>query len=170
VTEPTSLPCLVAARCGSCLHATLGNQVSAVFADLPVGIADPAQRLAAVTAQLSSLKGRGMALGVESMLETAELLPPTLFALAARLAAQMPQRSISTVTTNVPGPQAPMYLLGSRMLEMFPYIPLAVSLRITIGIMSYDGRVNFGITGDADRVPDLEVLSQGIESAMAELA
>jgi hypothetical protein len=63
-----------------------------------------------------------------------------------------------------------MYLLGSRMLEMFPYIPLAVSLRITIGIMSYDGRVGFGITGDADRVPDLEVLSQGIESAMAELA
>ncbi|MFZ0158463.1 MAG: wax ester/triacylglycerol synthase family O-acyltransferase, partial [Kineosporiaceae bacterium] len=149
---------------------TLGNQVSAVFADLPVGIADPAQRLAAVTAQLSSLKGRGMALGVESMLEAAELFPPTLFALGARLAARMPQRSISTVTTNVPGPQVPMYLLGSRMLEMFPYIPLAISLRITIGIMSYDGRVGFGITGDADRVPDLEVLSQGIESAMAELA
>jgi hypothetical protein len=63
-----------------------------------------------------------------------------------------------------------MYLLGSRMLEMFPYIPLAVSLRITIGIMSYDGRVSFGITGDADRVPDLEVLSRGIESAMAEFA
>jgi len=151
-------------------HGTLGNQVSAVFADLPVGIADPAQRLAAVTAQLSSLKGRGMALGVESMLEAAELFPPTLFALGARLAARMPQRSFSTVTTNVPGPQVPMYLLGNRMLEMFPYIPLAVSLRITIGIMSYDGRVGFGITGDADRVPDLEVLSQGIESAMAELA
>jgi WS/DGAT/MGAT family acyltransferase len=151
-------------------HGTLGNQVSAVFADLPVGIADPAQRLAAVTAQLSSLKGRGMAIGVESMLEAAELFPPTVFALAARLAARMPQRSISTVTTNVPGPQVPMYLLGSRMLEIFPYIPLAVSLRITIGIMSYDGRVSFGITGEADRVPDLHVLSEGIEAAMTELA
>ncbi len=151
-------------------HATLGNQVSAVFADLPVGIADPVERLTAVTAQLSGLKGRGMALGVESMLEAVELFPPTMFSLAARLAARMPQRSISTVTTNVPGPQIPMYLLGHRMLEMFPYIPLALSLRITIGIISYDGRVSFGVTGEAERVPDLQVLSEGIESAMADLA
>lgn len=148
---------------------TLGNQVSAMFADLPIGIANPAQRLAAVTHQLSGLKSHGMAMGVETMLEAAELFPPALFALGARVAARLPQRSVSTVTTNVPGPQFPMYLLGHRMLEMFPYIPLALAVRITIGIMSYDGHVTYGITGDTDQVPDLDVLCRGIEAATAEL-
>jgi diacylglycerol O-acyltransferase len=150
-------------------HGSLGNQVSAVFADLPVGLADPAARLRAVTAQLSGLKGTGMALGVETLLEAAEGFPPALFAVATKVITRMPQRSISTVTTNIPGPQFPMYLFGREMLEMFPYIPLGYGLRITIGIMSYNGRVAFGVTGDADRVKDLQVLADGIESAVAEL-
>ncbi len=69
----------------------------------------------------------------------------------------------------MPGPQFPLYLLGRRMTEMFPYIPLAVDLRVTIGIISYDGQLAFGVTGDRDAVPDLGVLSAGLESAMAEL-
>ena len=150
-------------------HGTMGNQVSAVFADLPVGIVDPVERLAAVTHQLSGLKSHGMATGVETMLEATELFPPTALALASRVAARLPQRSISTVTTNVPGPQLPMYLLGRRMLEIFPYIPLGMSLRVTVGIVSYDGQLAFGVTGDADRVPDLDVLCRGIETAAAEL-
>lgn len=147
----------------------LGNQVSAVFADLPVGLADPAERLAAVTGQLSSLKSSGMALGVDSMLTAADLVPGTLFALGARVAARLPQRAISTVTTNVPGPQHPMYLLGRRLTEIFPYIPLGADLRITIGIASYAGRLAFGVTGDHEAVPDLQVLCDAIEASTAEL-
>jgi len=148
---------------------TLGNQVSAVFADLPVGIADPVRRLRAVSDQLSGLKSHGMAMGVDTILDATELLPPTLFALGARITARLPQRSFSTVTTNVPGPQVPLFLLGRRMLEMVPYIPLALGLRITIGIVSYDGHVAYGVTGDADMVPDLGVLSDGIDAATREL-
>ncbi len=148
---------------------TLGNQVSAVFADLPVGIADPVQRLRALTDQLSGLKSHGMAMGVETILDATEMVPLTLFALGARITARLPQRSISTVTTNVPGPQLPLYLLGQRMLEMIPYIPLAYGLRITIGIMSYNGRVAYGVTGDANAVPDLGVLCAGIDAATQEL-
>lgn len=150
-------------------HGRLGNEVSAVFANLPVGVADPAQRLAAVTRQLSSLKPSGMALGVDSMLNAAELLPGTLFAVCARAAARLPQRAISTMTTNVPGPRQPLYLLGRRMTELFPYIPIGSEIRITIGIASYAGRLTCGVTGDHDAVPDLQVLCDGIESATEEL-
>jgi hypothetical protein len=73
------------------------------------------------------------------------------------------------VVTNVPGPQRPLYLLGREMTEMFPYIPLATDLRVTVGIFSYNGHLDAGITGDFDRVPDLDVLARGIETATAEL-
>jgi diacylglycerol O-acyltransferase len=150
-------------------HGRLGNQVSAVFADLPICVSDPAKRLAAVTRQLSSLKSSGMATGVDSMLTATDLVPGTLFALGARVAARLPQRAISTVTTNVPGPQVPMYLLGHRMTELFPYIPIGAEIRITIGIASYAGRLACGVTGDFDAVPDLQVLCDGIEAATQEL-
>jgi diacylglycerol O-acyltransferase len=150
-------------------HGQLGNRVSAIFADLPVGLSDPGQRLAAVTRQLSLLKTSGMALGMDSMLNAADLIPGTLFALGAGLAAHLPQRAISTVTTNVPGPPMPMYLLGHRMTELFPYIPIGADIRITIGIVSYAGRLTCGVTGDFDAVVDLQVLCDGIESAIEEL-
>lgn len=150
-------------------HGTLGNRVSAVFADLPVGVADPLGRLTAVTAQLRSLKDGGTALGVDALLGAADLLPGSLFALGVKVWAHSPQRIFSTVTTNVPGPQEPRYLLGRRMTDMYPYIPLGADLRITIGIASYAGRLAWGITGDHDSVPDLQVLTDGIEQSLAEL-
>jgi WS/DGAT/MGAT family acyltransferase len=150
-------------------HGIPGNQVSALFADLPVGVADPADRLTAVTRQLSSLKSGDMATGVDGVFAAANLMPGTLFALASRVAARVPQRAISTVTTNVPGPRVPMYLLGRRMTELFPYIPIGVELRITIGITSYAGHLTCGVTRDYDAVPDLQVLCDGIESAIGEL-
>jgi hypothetical protein len=89
--------------------------------------------------------------------------------LGARVYARTGQRVINTVTTNIPGPQYPIYLLGRRMLEMLPYIPVALGVRISIGIMSYDGHVAIGVTGDYDAVPDLDVLCTAIEDSLAEL-
>lgn len=150
-------------------HETLGNRVSAVFADLPVGLADPLDRLRAVTAQLHALKSSGTALGADALLGAADLLPGSLFALGVKAWAHSPQRIFSTVTTNVPGPQVPLYLLGRRMTDMYPYIPLGAELRITIGIASYAGGLAWGVTGDHDSVPDLRVLSEGIAASIAEL-
>ncbi len=79
-------------------HGATGNQVSAVFADLPVGVADPAARLALITRQLGQLKHGGMAVGVDAMMAATGYLPLTLFALSARAVAHFPQRAISTVT------------------------------------------------------------------------
>ena len=78
-----------------------------------------------------------------------------------RVVAKTGQRLVNAVTTNVPGPQQPLYLLGRRMREVFPYVPIAEGVRISIGIATYNGRVAFGITGDYDAVPDLDVLCGG---------
>ncbi len=148
---------------------SLGNRVSAVFADLPVGQADPLERLRAVSAQLHTLKTGGTAMGVEALLSAADLLPASLYAIGVKAWALSPQRVFSTVTTNVPGPQMPLYLLGRRMTDLYPYIPLGADLRITVGIASYAGGLAWGVTGDHDSVPDLHVLSDGIEASIAEL-
>jgi WS/DGAT/MGAT family acyltransferase len=150
-------------------HGTLGNRVSAVFADLPVGQADPLERLRMLSAQLHTLKTGGTALGVDALLGAADLVPGSLYALGVKAWAHSPQRIFSTVTTNVPGPQVPLYLLGRRMTDMYPYIPLGADLRITIGIASYAGGLAWGVTGDHDSVPDLRVLSDGIDQSIAEL-
>ena len=73
------------------------------------------------------------------------------------------------MTTNVPGPQQPLYAAGRRMLESFPYVPLGGHVRIGVAIFSYNGALTFGVTGDYDTADDLDVLCEGIERAMAEL-
>ena len=148
----------------------LGNQVTAVFADLPIGLADPLTRLDAVARQMNHLKGSGMAVGIEAMLSGADFVPATLMTLGARVYARTGQWVVNTVTTNIPGPQYPLYLLGRRMRQMYPYIPLGEDIRITIGITSYDGQLGFGLTGDYDAVPDLERLSAAIAASLEDLA
>jgi hypothetical protein len=92
-----------------------------------------------------------------------------LLALGGRVATRAPQRSVNTVTTNVPGPQHPLFLCGRRMLEAFPFVPLGGHVRIGVAIFSYDGNINFGVTGDLDTAPDIRVLCEGIERGMAEM-
>jgi len=148
---------------------TYNNRVSAMFAELPVGIADPAERLAAVKAQMDGLKESKQAVAGEQLTSLTGFAPPMLLALGTRVSARAPQRNINTVTTNVPGPQTPLYARGRRMLRAFPYVPLASSVRIGIAIFSYVGELNFGITGDYDAAPDIDVLAGGIEGGMQEL-
>ena len=147
---------------------TLGNRVSAIFADLPVGIEDPVERLHAVSAQLGSLKTSGTALGMDALLGAADLLPAGLFALGVRTWGRLPQRSISTVVTNVPGPQQPLYLLGSRLRSSYRYIPPAIELRTTVGDVLCRSP-GWAFTGDAASVPDVAELATGTEQAVADL-
>ncbi|MGC9962159.1 MAG: wax ester/triacylglycerol synthase family O-acyltransferase [Acidimicrobiales bacterium] len=148
---------------------SMANKVSAMFAELPVALADPVERLHAVSAQLANLKESRQAVAGEALTSLSGFAPPALLALGARIATKTAQRNINTVTTNVPGPQIPLYVLGRRMLAAYPYVPLAGQVRIGIAIFSYDGHVTFGVTGDYDAAPDIEVLCRGIEADMAEL-
>ena len=145
------------------------NQVSAMIAELPVGIADPVDRLHAVSAQLADLKESRQALAGEALTSLSGFAPSMLLALGARIATKTAQRNVNTVTTNVPGPQLPLYLAGRRMLTAYPYVPLAAQCRIGVAIFSYDGGVNFGVTGDYDAVPDIDVLSRAIRQGMDDL-
>jgi hypothetical protein len=76
---------------------------------------------------------------------------------------------VNTVTTNVPGPQVPLYFAGREMLEYLPYVPLSYGVRVGVAIISYNGRIVFGVTGDYDTVPDIDVVCDGIQEGMAEL-
>jgi diacylglycerol O-acyltransferase / wax synthase len=145
------------------------NKVSAMFAELPVGLSDPIDRLHSVSAQMAGLKESNQALAAEAMTSLSGFAPPVLLAMGTRLASRAAQRNVNTVTTNVPGPQMPLFMVGRRMIKAYPYVPLAGQVRIGVAIFSYDGQVNFGITGDYDSAPDIDVLSRGIEDGMAEL-
>jgi diacylglycerol O-acyltransferase len=148
---------------------TLNNRVSGMFPGLPVSIEDPAERLASISEQLSMLKESKQAVAGDALARIAGFAPPMLLALGARLAARTPQRALQTVTTNVPGPQYPLYVGGRRMVYSYPYVPIMGSVRISIAIFSYCGSLFFGITGDYDTVADIDVLRDGIESGMREL-
>ncbi|MDQ3734285.1 MAG: wax ester/triacylglycerol synthase family O-acyltransferase, partial [Actinomycetota bacterium] len=145
------------------------NRVSAVFVDLPVGLDDPVARLTEIRRQMDGVKESKDAMAGERLVDLAGFGPPMLLAAGQRLASSLPQRSINTATTNVPGPQHPLYFSGRRLLESAPLVPLAGSIRVAIGIFSYDGGVHFGITGDYDTVADIDVLAHGIGDGIAEL-
>lgn len=147
-----------------------GNQVSAVLVDLPVAEPDPVRRLASLRRQMDEHKKVLNAVDARSITGIADFAAPTLLALGARAAMATGQQWMQTVTTNVPGPRVPLYVLGRRMLQMYPYVPIAAGLRVTIGIFSYLDAMTFGINADFDAFPDVDVLADGIDAAMGELA
>ena len=149
---------------------TYNNRVSAMFAELPVGIEDPVERLSSVREQMEGLKQSKQAVAAEVLTSLTGFAPALLLALGARVASRRaPQRNVNTVTTNVPGPQRPLYLAGRRMLEAMPFVPLGGQVRVGVAIFSYDGALKFGVTGDYDTAPDIGVLCTGIETGLAEL-
>jgi diacylglycerol O-acyltransferase / wax synthase len=149
------------------------NRVSAILAELPVGIEDPLERLASIRAQMDQLKRSGEAVAAETLTSLSGFAPPLLLALGLRVAFRSAHRTsrtpIETVTTNVPGPQQPLYALGRKMLTAYPYVPLASPIRVGIAIFSYTGRLTFGLTADRDGIHDLDVLADGIDAGIAEL-
>ncbi len=146
-----------------------GNQVAVMFCDLPVGVADPVLRFQRVHEQMQAAKRSGTVEGLDSLLDNAVFIPPALYAAGGRLAAVTPQPAVSTITTNVPGPQRQLYMLSHPMRKMLPYVPLGMNQLITIAIMSYNGQICCGITADYDHVPDVQRVAQGIEQGLADL-
>ncbi len=146
----------------------LGNRVSAMMATLPVWCDDPLERLRIVTGSMGDLKRSKQAVGANLLTDLADFAPPTIASQAGRL--QSRQRWFNLVVTNVPGPQFPLYLLGRRLVEVFPMVPLAKRQAVCVGIMSYDGTVNFGLVGDYDAMGDLDDLAADLEASLEELS
>jgi hypothetical protein len=152
---------------------TANNQVSVIIAELPVGIADPVERLKAVQLEMAELKASHQADAGTTLTSVAGLAPPTLFALSLRTVSSvlrvMPQRNINTVTTNVQGPPKALYAVGRKLLEYLPFVPLSQGVRLGIAILSYNGNLAFGVTGDFDTMPDVEWFCRRIEAGISEL-
>ncbi|MDX6697445.1 MAG: diacylglycerol O-acyltransferase / wax synthase [Solirubrobacteraceae bacterium] len=146
----------------------LGNKVATMYAPLPVGIEDPVECFGVVHDAMAELKNSGQAVGAEVLTGLADFAPPTIMSQAARLSAR--QRFYNLVVTNVPGPQMPLYILGRELQAIYPQVPLALRQSLGIAIMSYNGRLNFGLLGDFDAMPDLERLGTDLGAAIDALA
>ncbi|MGN6330234.1 MAG: WS/DGAT/MGAT family O-acyltransferase [Motilibacteraceae bacterium] len=147
----------------------LDNRVSAILADLPVEVADPVERYAEVVARMRRLKGAAEAEAGEALTAAAGWVAAPVLASALHLAFRVPHRNLTTVTTNVPGPRQVLWACGRRMLATYPYVPIADRLRTGVAVTSYDDALAFGVTADRDRVPDVDVLLQGLLAAVDEL-
>src|SRR5437763_2999997 len=146
----------------------LGNRVAAMMAPLPVSEEDPQRRLATIAAAMQGIKRSGQAVGAQVLTELSGFAPPTLMAQGSRLVST--KRLFNVVVTNVPGPQFPLYLLGRELRDIYPMVPLAKGQALGIAIMSYNGRMNFGLLGDWDAMPDLDEFAAGVQSSLAALA
>jgi diacylglycerol O-acyltransferase / wax synthase len=136
----------------------LGNRVSMMLPELPVGIVDPVECLAAVRAEMERLKSRNQASAFESLMRVATNLPAVYHALAG--SGGVPAGGANLVCTNVPGPMIPLYAVGHRMLAHYPLVPLAGDLGIGVGITSFDKSLYLGIMSDPTIIDDVEVIAK----------
>jgi WS/DGAT/MGAT family acyltransferase len=146
----------------------LGNQVAAMMAPLPVGLEDPVERMERISDSMAHLKSGGQAVGAQVLTELTGFAPPNIMSQAARVVAR--QRMFNLVVTNVPGPQFALYMMGRKLEGLFPMVPLAPNQALGVAIMSYNGRINFGLLGDYDAMHDLDDLADDFADALGELA
>jgi diacylglycerol O-acyltransferase len=145
----------------------LGNRIAAMRGPLPVYVDDPVERLQVVREGMGQLKESKQALGAEVIAGLNEFAPPTLLAQASRL--NFSTRLFNLIVTNVPGPQFPLYLLGREMQEIVPIAFLPENHALAVAIMSYNGKVDFGLLADYDAMPDIDAFATHLEESLAEL-
>jgi diacylglycerol O-acyltransferase len=148
-------------------RSAMGNRVSSIFVDLPVGPMGAKRRLSLIRERTKHLKESNYAVGAEFLMNIGSWAPPTIHAMAARLAART--RVINLVVSNVPGPQIPMYIAGAKLLAQYPIMPIAESMGLSIAATSLAGTMAFGLTADWDTLPDIEFLADAMEEALGEL-
>ena len=146
---------------------TLGNQIAALRGPLPVYAEDPVERLQIVRQAMQGVKESKQALGAEVISGLEDFAPPTLLAVASRL--NFSTRLFNLIVTNVPGPQFPLYLMGREMLQIVPVAFLPQDHALAIAAMSYNGKLDLGLLGDYDAMPDLERVAAYFEESLAEL-
>ncbi len=152
-------------------HGELGNKLTAMRGPLPIGIADPVERLRAVSVAMDALKVSKQPLGAEAIWGLndwfRDFAPPLL--LAPTAAINFSTRLFNLLVTNFPGPQMPFYVLGRKLTDVYPIGFLAKNHALAIAILSYDGGVGFGLLADPDAVPEAARLTDHLGAAVEEL-
>ncbi len=145
-----------------------GNRISTVFVDLPIAEHDLTQRIRVINQQTSELKESAAVRAGALIVGASGLAPPLLSGMLARAMGQV--RAFNVVVSNIPGPQQPFFLSGVRMREVYPVVPLnPANQGLTIGILSYDGKVCFGLLADRDLDPPLSTAAAGLQAALGEI-
>jgi diacylglycerol O-acyltransferase / wax synthase len=145
----------------------LGNRIALMRGPLPVYVEDPVRRLHTISEAMADLKRSKQALGAEVISRFNDFAPPTLLAQASRI--NFSTRLFNLIVTNVPGPQIPLYVLGRELEDAFPVAFLPQNHALAVAIMSYNGKVGFGLLADYDSMEDAESVGSGIGEALAEL-
>lgn len=146
---------------------TLGNRLTVMRGPLPVYIQDAVARLSVVSRAMDDLKSSKQAVGASTLVAVNDIAPPAVLAQASRL--QFSTRLFNLLVTNIPGPQVPLYILGRELQDLFPLAFLPQGHALAVAIMSYNGRVEYGLLGDFDALPDIDVIAAGIDASLAEL-
>jgi hypothetical protein len=149
-------------------RAALGNRVSMLLVEIPVGITDPLERLQVIRARTENLKRRNVAEGIEGLGDAINVAPPILQAALGNLPTP-PNTLANMVCTNVPGPMIPLYAIGHRLLAHYPLIPLGWEMGISLGVTSYDQKLYFGYMADSEAGSDVERLREFTDQAYVEL-
>lgn len=129
----------------------LGNRVSAWIVRLPISDENPLAWIESIAAATKELKESNQAAALDLLMQAAEYTPPSLMALGAQAASG----PMNMIITNIPGPPFPLYLLGAKLLELQPLVPLIDGTGLGIALFSYDGKLHVGFNADYERVPDL---------------
>ncbi len=145
----------------------MGNRLVAMRGPLPVYIQDPVARLAVVSRAMDDLKRSKQAVGAATLVAVNEIAPPAVLAQASRL--QFSTRLFNLLVTNIPGPQVPLYILGHQLQDLFPLAFLPQGHALAVAIMSYNGQIGYGLLGDFDALPDIDVIAAGIDESLIEL-
>ncbi len=149
-------------------RAAPGNEVTGMVVGLPIECPEPDVCLQRISEETRQVKDSGQAMGAQALASLGGLAPPTLLGVGARLGAR--QRMVNLVITNVPGPQHALFLDGRELLEILPMVPVGHNLAMTVAIVSYNGTMSFGLVGDLDALPDLDVIVEDLRAAAEELA
>jgi diacylglycerol O-acyltransferase / wax synthase len=171
--EPLLAVCPVSVRIES-ERGSQGNKVSAMFAQLPTNLEDPAERLQAIRDSTEGAKEDHNAIGARTLTDWAEWAAPRTFGLAARLYSSMnladQHRPIhNLVISNVPGPPFPLYLAGAELVAAYPMGPIMDGAGLNITVLSYREHIDIGFLADAELVPDVWELAGMVQPAFEEL-
>jgi len=144
----------------------LGNRVSSLITPLPLDEADPWRRLQRVVETTRELKGSGESQAVDLVGQLANWLPLGVMAAVSRASS----RAVNMIVTNVPGPQRPVYMLGARMLESHPMVPLMANEALNVALVSYEDGLYWGFNSDWEALPDLHDFVESIPLGFEALA
>jgi diacylglycerol O-acyltransferase len=147
----------------------LGNRISLVPVTIPLDIRHPRKLLDAVHQRTEFLKRMHAAELVSLAGGLIGMFPTSVQGLAGPIISQLPITPFNMVCTNVPGPQFPLYLLGHKMLHCYPYVPIGGEMAVNCAILSYNGTVFFGFSGDVHAAPDLRKLENLLMESFTEL-